>query len=90
MVQRQRIMAAQVALRRQQQQQQQQAGSTAGGAGSGQGSNDGGAASVSGKVLNMEELIIQKQIYSQQLKGVQKSKQASRNMLYGEVLFFYL
>ncbi|EDS40631.1 conserved hypothetical protein [Culex quinquefasciatus] len=82
-VQRQRIMAAQVALRRQQQQQQQQAGSTAaGGAGSGQGSNDGGAASVSGKVLNMEELIIQKQIYSQQLKGVQKSKQASRNMLY--------
>ncbi|XP_039439103.1 doublesex- and mab-3-related transcription factor 2 [Culex pipiens pallens] len=78
-VQRQRIMAAQVALRRQ---QQQQAGSTAGGAGSGQGSNDGGAASVSGKVLNMEELIIQKQIYSQQLKGVQKSKQASRNMLY--------
>lgn len=88
MVQRQRIMAAQVALRRQQ--QQQQAGSTAGGgAGSGQGSNDGGAASVSGKVLNMEELIIQKQIYSQQLKGVQKSKQASRNMLYGEVLFFF-
>nr|XP_019558567.2 doublesex- and mab-3-related transcription factor 2 [Aedes albopictus] len=80
-VQRQRIMAAQVALRRQQQQQQQQQTVLGGGAGSG---SESTALTVSsgGKVLNMEELIIQKQIYSQQLKGVQRSKMASRNMLY--------
>ncbi|XP_065083900.1 doublesex- and mab-3-related transcription factor 2 [Ochlerotatus camptorhynchus] len=73
-VQRQRIMAAQVALRRQQQQQV-----ALGGSSGGQGSEP---SVVGGKVLNMEELIIQKQIYSQQLKGVQRSKMASRNIIY--------
>ncbi|XP_055615654.1 doublesex- and mab-3-related transcription factor 2 [Toxorhynchites rutilus septentrionalis] len=76
-VQRQRIMAAQVALRRQQQQQQQQ---SVGGGGS-SGSTIGGH-QANGKLFDLEELIVQKQIYSQQLKGVQKLKMASRNMLY--------
>ncbi|XP_055551228.1 doublesex- and mab-3-related transcription factor 2 [Wyeomyia smithii] len=76
-VQRQRIMAAQVALRRQQQ-SSSSAGAFQGGAiGCATGEPPG-----AGRVFNMEELIIQKQIYSQQLKGVQKSKMANRNMLY--------
>ncbi|XP_062538875.1 doublesex- and mab-3-related transcription factor 2 [Armigeres subalbatus] len=74
-VQRQRIMAAQVALRRQQQQ------TVLGGSGNGVPGSES-IISSGGKVLNMEELIIQKQIYSQQLKGVQRSKMASRNLAY--------
>lgn len=78
-VQRQRIMAAQVALRRQQQQ------TVLGGGGGREHGSESTTVSSGGKVLNMEELIIQKQIYSQQLKGVQRSKLASRNMIYGKL-----
>ncbi|XP_058811339.1 doublesex- and mab-3-related transcription factor 2 [Topomyia yanbarensis] len=77
-VQRQRIMAAQVALRRQQQQQHSCAAT--GGVGAAAVTN--GCESAGGKTFNMEDLMLQKQIYSQQLKGVQKSKMACRNMLY--------
>ncbi|XP_058448579.1 doublesex- and mab-3-related transcription factor 2 [Malaya genurostris] len=74
-VQRQRIMAAQVALRRQQQQQHHSCGATTG-------TSETGCEPNGAKLFNMEDLMLQKQIYNQQLKGVQRSKMASRNMLY--------
>ncbi|XP_055611867.1 doublesex- and mab-3-related transcription factor 1 [Uranotaenia lowii] len=92
-VQRQRIMAAQVALRRQQQQQQQQSagssvnqsevgiGASLSGVGQGHEGNGAAGGNQTKIQVNMEELILQKQIYSQQLKGMQKSKAAT---LYGE------
>ncbi|XP_053699172.1 doublesex- and mab-3-related transcription factor 2 [Sabethes cyaneus] len=79
-VQRQRIMAAQVALRRQQ--QSSSSSSSTVGVFNGVPNCASSEPPGTGKAFNMEELILQKQIYSQQLKGVQKSKMASRNMLY--------